>query len=109
VSIRKRAGRRMTQAEIVNHIVNATSLNRQQVTGLFAEIVSLARRELKAHKEFVLPGIGELILVRQKPRQGRNPFTGKPIKIPAKGTIKIQINDKLSTSLAGDPTTPSDY
>ena len=98
----------MTQAEIIDHIVNATSLNREQVTDLFAELVSLAQRELKADKGFVLPGIGKLLRAQRKPRQGRNPFTGEQINIPPKETIKFRVNQTLIASLAGDNTTKSD-
>jgi DNA-binding protein HU-beta len=40
---------------------------------------------------FALPGIGKLVLVKRKARMGRNPATGKAIKIPAKTVVKMRI------------------
>jgi len=39
----------------------------------------------------VLPGIGKSVLVKRKARMGRNPQTGKAIKIPAKTVVKIRL------------------
>jgi len=40
---------------------------------------------------FTLPGVGKLVLVKRKARMGRNPATGKSIKIPAKTFVKMRI------------------
>jgi DNA-binding protein HU-beta len=38
----------------------------------------------------VLPGIGKSVLVKRKARIGRNPQTGKEIKIRAKAVVKVR-------------------
>jgi DNA-binding protein HU-beta len=53
------------------------------------ELVKLAYKEAK--KSFVLPGLGKLVLVDRKARQGRNPKTGETIMIPAKKVVKFRI------------------
>ena len=40
---------------------------------------------------FVLPGLGRLVRVERKARMGRNPATGKAIKIPAKKVVKFRV------------------
>jgi len=44
----------------------------------------------KKKEPFVLPAIGKSVLVKRKARTGRNPQTGKAIKIPAKTVMKIR-------------------
>ena len=40
---------------------------------------------------FTLPGIGKLVISGRKARMGRNPSTGKPLKIPAMTVIKMRL------------------
>jgi DNA-binding protein HU-beta len=100
---------RMTQSQIFDHFVSKTRLDRKQVAALFDELASLAQTEVLAGREFVLPGFGKLVLAQRQARQGRNPSTGEPIKIPAKQSIKFRVANSMKTSaLAGNNTTGSD-
>ena len=54
------------------------------------EYAALAMSETKKKGGFVLPGIGKSVLVKRKARMGRNPATGKAIKIPAKTVVRIR-------------------
>ena len=54
------------------------------------ELAALAIAETKKKGAFVLPGIGKAVLVKRKARIGRNPQTGKEIKIPAKTAVKVR-------------------
>ena len=55
------------------------------------EVAALAVSETKKTGSFTLPGIGKLVLVKRKARMGRNPATGKAIKIPAKTVVKMRV------------------
>jgi DNA-binding protein HU-beta len=101
--------KRMTQSQIVEHFVATTSLNREQVTALFDELAVLARTEILAGREFILPGFGKLVRSHRQARQGRNPATGERITIPAKQSLKFRLARAIKESaLAGDNTTDSD-
>ena len=101
--------KRMTQSQIIDHFVSTTSLNREQVTALFDELAALARTEILAGREFVLPGFGKLLRSQRQARQGRNPATGEPITIPAKESLKFRLARAMKQlALAGDNTTGSD-
>jgi nucleoid DNA-binding protein len=50
----------------------------------------LAERSWKTG-EFVIPGIGRLVRVDRKARIGRNPATGKEIKVPAKKVVRFRV------------------
>ena len=99
----------MTQSQIFDHFVSQTSLNRKQVADLFDELASLARTEVLAGREFVLPGFGKLVLSQRQARQGRNPSTGEALSIPAKQLLKFRLTGSMKTAaLGGDNTTGSD-
>jgi DNA-binding protein HU-beta len=59
---------------------------------LFAKVIEKVPKTAETKKKgaFALPGIGKAVLVKRKARIGRNPQTGKEIKIPAKTVVRIR-------------------
>jgi DNA-binding protein HU-beta len=81
----------MTKAQIVSHFAKKFELTRKTASGIIEEVAALAVSETKKTGSFTLPGIGKLVLVRRKARMGRNPQTGKAIKIPAKTVVRMRV------------------
>ena len=90
----------MTQTEIVNQLAEKSGLKKAEVKSMFDALASLASSEVKKNGEFTLPGFGKLVKATRKAREGRNPATGNPIKIPAKTTVKFGL-DKAMKGLVG--------
>ena len=82
--------KRMTQTEIISHLADKTGMKKVDAKEFFNTLASLATSEVKKNGEFTLPGFGKLVKAHRKAREGRNPATGKPIKIPAKTTVKAK-------------------
>jgi DNA-binding protein HU-beta len=87
------AGKRLTKAQVVAEIANATELDKKSVNRVFEALQELIRKQLSARGpgEFVVPGLVKLRVVKKpatKERQGINPFTKEPITIPAKPASK---------------------
>ena len=91
---------RMTQTEIVNTLAESSGLKRTEVKGLFDALSSLATTEVKKNGEFTLPGFGKLVKATRKAREGRNPATGMPIKIPSKTTVKFRLGKAMKDAVA---------
>ncbi len=81
----------MTKAQIVSHFAEKFELSKKAASGIIEEGAALAVSETKKTGSFTLPGIGKLVLVKRKARMGRNPQTGKAIKIPAKTVVKMRV------------------
>jgi DNA-binding protein HU-beta len=81
----------MTKSQIVSHFAGKFELTRRTTSGIIEEVAALAVSETKKTGSFTLPGIGKLVLVKRKARMGRNPQTGKAIKIPAKTVVKMRV------------------
>lgn len=90
---------KLTQTEIVSSLADKTGLKKTEVKGLFDALASLAAGEVKANGEFTLPGFGKLVKATRKAREGRNPATGKPIKIPAKTTVKFRLGKAMKDAV----------
>jgi len=87
------AGKRMTKAQVVAELADATELDKKSVNRVFESLQELTRRQLSARGpgEFVVPGLVKLRAVKKpatKERQGINPFTKEPITIAAKPASK---------------------
>jgi DNA-binding protein HU-beta len=81
----------MTKPQIVSHFAKKFELTKKAASGIIEEVAALAVSETKKTGSFTLPGIGKLVLVKRKARMGRNPQTGKAIKIPAKTVVKMRV------------------
>ena len=95
----KAATKKMTQGEVVSHFAEKFELKKAQVKEMFEELATLAAREVKSSGEFVVPGFGKLVRSERKAREGRNPQTGEPVKIPAKTTVKFRLGKAMKDSV----------
>src|SRR5262249_54746593 len=91
--------RRMGKMELFAHFAEKFDMKRTAVRDLFEELLRLSEKELKRSGEFVLPGMCKLVVQRRKAREGRNPATGEPIKIPAKTVVKARIAKQLKDAV----------
>ena len=79
----------MTKSQIVDHLAKKTDTTKKVATQFLEELSQLAYKEAK--KSFTVPGLGKLVVVNRKERQGRNPQTGESILIPARRALKFRI------------------
>ncbi len=91
--------KRLTQTEIVSQLAETTGLKKTDAKEFFTALASLAASEVKKNGEFTLPGFGKLVKTMRKEREGRNPATGAPIKIPAKTTVKFRVGKGLKDAI----------
>ena len=80
----------LTKGQLVSHFAEKFCLTKKAAAEVVDEMASVAVAETKKKGSFVLPGIGKTALVKRKARMGRNPATGKAIKIPAKTVVRIR-------------------
>ena len=90
----------MTQTDIINHMADTMGLKKTEAKDFFGALSALATSEVKKNGEFTIPGFGKLVKAHRKAREGRNPATGKPIKIPAKTTVKFRVGKALKDAVA---------
>ncbi len=81
----------MTKTEMLSALAEASGLSKKDVKGLLDVMTEMAYKEVKKNGEFSLPGLGKLVKVNRKAREGRNPATGETIKIPAKVVVKFRV------------------
>lgn len=79
----------MTKADLVAKIAEGTGITKIQAEKAVAAFTGAVETALKAGDKVTLIGFGTFSAVARKARTGRNPQTGKEIKIPAKTNGKF--------------------
>ena len=82
---------KMTKSQMMSELAEKCGLAKKDVVTLMDEMIALAYKEVKKNGEFTIPGVGKLVKVKRKARQGRNPATGETIQIPAKTVVKFRV------------------
>ena len=83
------AAKPKTKTQIIAALAEDTGLTKKDVTGVIESMVQMAYKEAKVG--FTIPGLGKLVVVNRRARDGRNPATGEKIRIPAKKVLKFRI------------------
>jgi DNA-binding protein HU-beta len=88
--------KKMTKAELVAFIADEASITKAAAAMSLDAYVDAVTKELKKNGKLGLVGFGTFSVVKRKAREGRNPQTGKAIKIPAKKVVKFKAGKGLS-------------
>lgn len=92
-------GKPLTKSQISEPLAEKSGLTKKAMVQFLDELAALAYREAK--NVFTLPGLGKLKLANRKARIGRNPQTGKEIKIPAKRVVKFRVVKAAKDAILG--------
>ena len=74
----------MNKEELVKAIAAKTKLSQKATTDVISALVDTIEKNVSKGKKITLVGFGSFEARKRAARTGRNPQTGKEIKIPAK-------------------------
>ena len=86
----------MTKAELIGVMAKEADITKAAAAGALDAFLGAVTRELKKTGKLGLVGFGTFSVVKRKARQGRNPQTGKAMKIPAKKVVKFKAGKTLA-------------
>jgi len=93
----------MTKAELVAAIAKKADLSKaaaEKVLNSFMDVVKAEMKKKKDKAKVALVGFGTFEVVKRKARIGRNPKTGKAIKIAASLAPKFKAGKGLKKAVA---------
>lgn len=73
----------MNKAELIEKVAEETGFTKAQAEKCLDYTLDIIRKSVKKGDEVKLVGFGTFMKAKRKARTGRNPQTGKAIKIPA--------------------------
>jgi len=86
----------MTKAELIAVIAEGADITKATASKALEAYVGAVTKELKKNGKLGLVGFGTFSVMKRKAREGRNPQTGKTIKIPAKKVVKFKAGKGLA-------------
>lgn len=89
----------MNKAQLIDAIAGEAGLTKADAKKALDAFVKVTGAALKGGDRVALVGFGSFGVSARSARTGRNPQTGKEIKIPAKKVIKFKAGSELTDSV----------
>ncbi len=90
----------MTKAELVEKMAKDAEISKAAAGKALSSFVDSTTKALKKKDgKVTLVGFGTFSKVRRKAREGRNPQTGKKIKIKARNAVKFKAGKALKDAV----------
>lgn len=89
----------MNKGELVEAIAKDADITKAQAQAAIDSFVANVQKSLKKGGKITLVGFGTFSTSKRAARTGRNPQTGKPIKIPAKQVAKFSPGKALKDAI----------
>jgi len=89
----------MTKAELIASIGKEAKISKASAEKSLNAFTSSVTKALKKGDKLTLTGFGTFSVVKRRARMGRNPQTGKEIKIPATRVAKFKPGSLLKSAV----------
>jgi len=92
----------LTKSEIAATLAEKVGISKKQVNQFFEAQAELAYKQAK--NQFVVPGLGKLVLATSAPREmvmRFGPKAGQTVKVPAKRRIKFRVAKAAKDAILG--------
>ena len=85
----------MNKAQMVDSIATGAKLTKAKSKVALDSIMTIASKTLSKGQKISLVGFGTFLVYQKAARNGRNPQTGKEIRIPARKVVKFKASKSL--------------
>ncbi|UTW61111.1 HU family DNA-binding protein [bacterium SCSIO 12741] len=89
----------MNKSELVEAMANGAGISKADAKKALDALIDSTSSALKKGDRVALVGFGSFSVSKRSARTGRNPQTGKEIKIAAKNVVKFKAGAELSTAV----------
>jgi DNA-binding protein HU-beta len=89
----------MNKGELIDKLADKTGLAKSKAGETIDALLDIIVTSLKKGEEVNLTGFGKFDVQKRKAREGRNPQTGKSIKIPARKAPRFKAGKGLKDSV----------
>ena len=89
----------MNKAQLVGAIASEAKMTKVEARKALDAFLNVTSKSLKKGERVALVGFGTFGIAKRAARTGRNPQTGKAIKIAAKKVVKFKAGHELATKV----------
>jgi DNA-binding protein HU-beta len=86
----------MNKAELIDAMASEAKMTKADTKKALESFINAASKSLKKGDRVALVGFGSFSITKRAARKGRNPQTGKEIKIAAKKVVKFKAGAELA-------------
>lgn len=95
----------MNKGELIDAVAKITQHSKAQTGEMFDAFMAVVQNALSSGNNVQMIGFGTFAVEERAARTGRNPATGKELKIPARKVVKFKVGAKLKDAVAGTKAT----
>ncbi len=96
----------MNKGELIDAVSKMTQHSKAQTAQMFDAFMAVVQNSLTSGNNVQMIGFGTFVVEERAARTGRNPATGKEMKIPAKKVVKFKVGAKLKDAVSGAKSKP---
>ncbi len=89
----------MNKSDLIGKIAGDAKITKVQAQSALNSFLDATSAALKKGEKVILVGFGTFSVAKRAARTGRNPQTGKEIKIAAKKVVKFKPGSELSSKV----------
>lgn len=89
----------MNKAELIEAVTKVTKVTKVDAEMILNTAIDTIKKSVKKGEDVTLIGFGTFTKSKRKARMGRNPQTGKEIKIPAMNVPKFRAGREFKDAL----------
>ena len=89
----------MNKAQLVEAMANEAKMTKADAKRALDAFINTTSKALKKGDRVALVGFGSFSISKRAARKGRNPQTGKEIKIAAKKVVKFKAGTELASKV----------
>lgn len=89
----------MNKSDLISKIASDAGITKAQAQTALNSFTDATASALKSGDKVILVGFGTFSISERSARTGRNPQTGKPIKIAAKKVVRFKAGTELSNNV----------
>lgn len=89
----------MNKGDLINAVAEAAGITKAQAGNAVDAVFNGIEKTLKAGDKATFVGFGTFATAHKPAREGRNPSTGKTIKIAAKTSVKFKAGKSLTDAV----------
>lgn len=83
------------KADVINAIAEQAGISKKEAAAAFDAFVGFIADSCQNGERCAVPGLGSFQVTQRKAREGRNPRTKEPIKIPASKNVRFKAGKDL--------------
>lgn len=90
------------KSDLIKQLAQTEGISIKDSRSIINSFIELIKANLKEGKEITIQRFCHLAPMQMKARQGHNPQTGKPIKIPARTVVTMHLSSEVRNMLRED-------